>query len=624
MSARDYRHDIDGLRAIAVLAVLLFHLGVPEFPGGFVGVDVFFVISGFLITGLLVRERRTTGTIDFRAFYIRRFMRLHPALLATLAATWAAAVFLLGPGELKAFSHSMLAAAVSASNIYFWQTAGYFDVASSAKPLLHTWSLAVEEQFYLVWPLLILWATKRGHLGLTLALVATISLAGNILGIALGWESAVFYLMPFRMFELAMGAGLALAMPAMTLNERNKSMALLAGLSLIAWAIFWFHEGMAFPSFPALLPCAGAVLVLLSGDGRLGKALLGSEPMAWVGRLSYSLYLAHWPIVSLFFFSALRGPNDLERIWLLAATVAAAILLHYFVEQPFRWKRGALQRRKLAAWGAAAGTVLLVALAGAFDGLAFRIPAETRQLLAKTNAEAAAGKEGFLAEGCFTGGSSKTFASDFDFATCLAPMPGKENVLLIGDSSAAYAYGAMAEIANTNGIHLQQFTVSGCQPHIGPVDGACVDRNAWFFANLDQFKGQRVVLMASWRPQAPTVMGETLETLKSAGLRPYLVGPSLTFTRSLPGLVSSSVALASGLSRGSLAIEREALDIDLELASIAAQHDVPYFSVVDVLCPERKPETCRLLRDDVLVTFDTLHMPKSAALDVFRDAPFLR
>ena len=351
MTNTKYQPHIDGLRAIAVLVVLLFHLGVSGFPGGFVGVDVFFVISGFLITRLIRSEIDETGTFAFGRFYLRRARRLAPALLLTLTLSLIAGVFLFSPESLKRLGAETLTSLTSTANIYFWQQADYFDVSTRLRAMLHMWSLSVEEQFYLLWPativLLYRGRFRRAFPILLGALVLTslwlnfpfgrgIPAGSSILPLAFeNGKPTIFFLLPFRVFELGIGAMLAWLPSRWSLPKTAHDASLLLGLSLIGVSVASFDSELLFPSFYALVPCIGAALVIHSGEHSRCAALLRTKALVGIGLISYSLYLLHWPMIV--FWEYAYGPaRRWEMVLLGAASILLAMLSYRFVEQPFR------------------------------------------------------------------------------------------------------------------------------------------------------------------------------------------------------------------------------------------------------------------------------------------------
>jgi peptidoglycan/LPS O-acetylase OafA/YrhL len=380
-----YRPDIDGLRALAVLAVLLFHYRVPGFRGGFVGVDVFFVISGFLITGLIHGEMRE-GRFSLRQFYERRIRRIFPALFVMLLVATLAAAILFFPFSLVRFGKSLLATAVFASNFEFWREAGYFDVAADQKPLLHLWSIAVEEQFYLLFPALLLLIGGRSKRRVALALAALLLASlGFSIWSAHHASAAGYYLLPSRMWELMLGGLLAIGSLGDSLPRPLRELAAAAGLAMIGVATFAFSSHAPFPGYAALLPCLGAALILAAGEGAAINRALSLRPVVFVGLISYSLYLWHWPVYVFGRALLFRAPTPAEAALLIGLSVALAALSWRLVEQPFRsrqwrWPSLALFR------GAGAAMATAAACAVAFlvtAGLPQRYPANIRAILAE-------------------------------------------------------------------------------------------------------------------------------------------------------------------------------------------------------------------------------------------------
>lgn len=393
-----YRPDVDGLRAVAVLPVVLFHAGIPGFGGGFVGVDVFFVISGYLITGLIAEEIRQ-GRFSLAGFYERRIRRIVPALAVMLLACTVAASALLLPLDYEEFGRSVVAAALSFSNVFFWRQSGYFSDAAELKPLLHTWSLSVEEQFYIVLPLFLLsmaWLFRgRGAQRWTVAGVVALA-AGSFALSVLGLErhpDAVFYLMPTRAWELLLGALLGLGAVPPSRRAWVHEAAGLAGLGLIGWAVFMFDRMTAFPGPNALVPCLGAALVIYAGTGAgaggrlpLASRLLALRGPVFVGLVSYSLYLWHWPLLVFAHYTAFGPLEPATLAGVLALTAVVSVLSWRFVEKPFRtgpWLRG----RRAFAHGAAA-LVLFLGFGGwtlASNGWAARFDPQVSRVEALAN-----------------------------------------------------------------------------------------------------------------------------------------------------------------------------------------------------------------------------------------------
>ena len=367
-----FRPDIEGLRAIAVLLVLAYHARIPGFTGGYIGVDVFYVVSGFLITGLIIRELQATGRVDLPTFYTRRARRLLPAALVVIALTVIASAIVLPPLRVPDVAGDGAAAALYVSNIRFAaQATDYLQAELDPSPLLHFWSLGVEEQFYLFWPALLFLASRRRfdprRLGLVVAVVAIASF-----GLGLAWTSTdaplAFFLLPARAWELAVGAGLALGVAHLArLPTTVATIAVGLGVALIGIGGVMFDTATPFPGTAAVLPVAGAALVIAGGLPQPLNplsCLVAIAPMRWIGGISYSLYLWHWPLLVLpaaAVGSALPGP---VRLGLVGVTFVLAEASRRFIEDPIRHGRAARIRpsRSLAAAGVASLVVAGVSL----------------------------------------------------------------------------------------------------------------------------------------------------------------------------------------------------------------------------------------------------------------------
>lgn len=335
-----YRSEIDGLRAIAVLPVIFFHAGFNLFSGGFVGVDIFFVISGYLITSILVSEL-DAGNFSIIRFYDRRARRILPALFLIMFVCIPFAWFWLLPRDMKAFSESLAAVSVFSSNILFWRTTGYFDAATELKPLIHTWSLSVEEQYYVLFPLMLLLSWRIGKIKVfyLLAAITSISLAFAHWG-AFYKPTATFYLLPSRAWELLIGALVAFYYTEHNIKKHkhwHSELGSLFGFLLIIYSIFFFTEQTPFPSLYALAPTIGTALILVfsTHKTKIGK-FLGCKPLVFLGLISYSTYLWHQPIFAFARHKNLDEPNIFLMITLVVATVLLGYLTWRFVERPFR------------------------------------------------------------------------------------------------------------------------------------------------------------------------------------------------------------------------------------------------------------------------------------------------
>lgn len=376
-----YRRDIDGLRALAVVPVVLFHAGVPWIGGGFIGVDVFFVISGFLITSIIAGEMEA-GTFSILKFYERRIRRIVPALVVVTAASCILAWLYFMPVELEAFGWSVAAAMLSASNFLFWRSVGYFDAGFEFSPLLHTWSLAVEEQFYVVFPLLLL-ALKRWQATRLKIILWSLAAVSFVISawLAASGSSTGFYMLWPRAWELLLGSLVALgAVPAVT-NARLRQLLQGLGLLLIVVPVFLYTRETPFPGVAALPPCLGAAFLIHAGGGSPSwpQRLLANPVMAGIGLISYSLYLWHWPLIVFATYATGRELDAAGIAGVIGVSTIASILTWRFVEQPFRRRKvmSANTVYRLAGAGVAACTGFGVTVALA-SGVPQRLPDKVR------------------------------------------------------------------------------------------------------------------------------------------------------------------------------------------------------------------------------------------------------
>ena len=455
-----HRADIDGLRAIAVVPVVLFHAGVSQVSGGFVGVDIFFVISGYLITSLILGEM-AEGRFSLLSFYERRIRRIFPALFLVLAVSSVLALRLFMPPDLVAFGRSLVATALFVSNMHFYGDSGYFAAALDTKPLLHTWSLAIEEQFYIVFPLLLLLAVRWGGrrwIGVVLALFA-LSLAASI-RITPVDPDAAFYLAPTRAWELLLGALLASGIvPSVKFPVLREALAVV-GLALIVYAVFHFSSATPFPGSSALIPCLGAALLIYAGRGErtsmVSKAL-GLWPLAFVGLISYSLYLWHWPLLVFAHYYNIRALSGAQAASIVIASFVLAVLSWAYVEQPFRRKPIGISREMLFA-GAATAIVSFI-VSGTLDvrtkGFPGRLPPEA---LAIADTAETPDTYGALQKSC------NSMRPD---NPCVAGAQVTSSYALWGDSHAIAMVPALAEMAERHGKSIKIFVAKGCPPVFG-------------------------------------------------------------------------------------------------------------------------------------------------------------
>ena len=480
----NYRSEIDGLRAVAVLPVIAFHAGLPVFTGGFAGVDVFFVLSGYLITRVLLEGLRQ-DRYCLLDFYTRRARRLLPALAVVVLACVPFAWVWMGPAAFDSFARSVLAVGLFAANILFWQEGGYFATAAEAKPLLHTWSLAVEEQYYLLFPplLALLWRRARRHLVAVLVGLALGSFALAVISVGPRPEAA-FYLAPTRAWELLAGSLAALLAQHRPAPARD-SLALL-GLMMILAALLFYDAQTPFPSAWTLLPVAGTVLVIrYARAGTYAAALLSWRPLVGIGLISYSAYLWHQPLFAFARLRTLDAPPPLLMALLAGAALGLAWLTWRYVEQPCR-RPGPAPVLRLS------GAVL-----AGFVALGLALPHLDRGLPAGLGPAPQMARDDHAC-------ALHTQVSQDQIARCLALAEGRSKVVLIGDSHAMAVSAALrAALAQEDQV-LISFAHVGCYPIPGTSrvpaagQGSCHALRAQAWQTLARLQGTRVMVFARW------------------------------------------------------------------------------------------------------------------------------
>lgn len=607
MSATDtqYRPDIDGLRAVAVLSVVLYHAGVPFLPGGFVGVDIFFVISGYLITRIIAREI-AENRFSLLTFYERRTRRIFPALFAMLAVTVIAASLITLPGEFEDFGNSLAAAALFVSNIFFWQTADYFSGPAHLKPLLHTWSLAVEEQFYIVLPLLLLALTRwaRRHLVSLLIAATAVSFALSVWAVD-AKPNAAFYLLPARFWELMAGALLALgAVPPIT-SQKTANFAAAAGLALIVFAVLCFSSATPFPGVAALLPVLGAALIIHAGtatQATITARLLSVPPVVFVGLVSYSFYLWHWPVLTFARIASGEMLSAMEAALLVALSFVLAVLSWRYIETPFRERRLAAARAPLFR---SAATAMAAALAiGIFANVSHGWPQRHDGYAPPT----IAGLDRMNLATCFLKEDQSVAAWPGADACSQGNQKGPK-VFVWGDSFAAHLIPGLSDELGER-IQTVQLTAAGCPPILGMSVASrphCRAINARALDEITQLKPDLVIVSARWELYMPRKVTAadvraTLDRIVATGVPVIAVGASPTFDFAHP----YDVVYRNGRS------EARANPVP---SAIAGDRNVSVFDATPLFCIG---QLCRLKDDSGFLFFDGGHYSVAGSRRVAR------
>jgi peptidoglycan/LPS O-acetylase OafA/YrhL len=589
-----YRREIDGLRALAVVAVILYHAGFESFAGGFVGVDVFFVISGYLITSIILTEQNSKR-FTLVGFYERRARRILPALFVVMLACLPFAWLWMTPSDLKTFSASLVAVSTFASNILFFRESGYFDSAVELKPLIHTWSLAVEEQYYVLFPIFILatWRLGKKRITWCLIVIGVASLA------AAQWGSrespdATFYLLPTRGWELLIGALIAIYLLKNDSNAplRNipiRQLLSLLGLSLVLYSIFEFDKSTPFPSLYALLPTVGTgLMVLFAQPSTLVGSLLSTRLLVGLGLISYSAYLWHQP---LFVFARIylgRSPSTALLLLLSAITLGLAYLAWRYIEMPMRDKTR-VNRTVIftLALVFSLGFSAVGLIGYAHDGFESRLSSAQRAVASFSNYDhASIYRQGL----CFLG-SDQNYR---DFASvCKNRGANATAIVLWGDSHAAALSSGLILLAG----NVAQFTASACPPLLGVTLSArpnCEAINRYVVEQIKQLRPKGVFLHADWAwytgyYKSLNLTGALDHTIKailkvSPTTKVIVIGSVPQWNPTLPvTMLRESLTLTANAKASNATIADQKV-LDNQLRLVAVQNDVSFASAIDELC----------------------------------------
>ena len=605
-----YRSDIDGLRAIAVLSVIAFHIAPTRFKGGFVGVDIFFVISGFLISSIIYKELESGG-FSIVEFYVRRIRRIYPALFLVLAFVCAAGWMLLLPSDFVVLGKQILGGSTFSANFVLWWQSGYFSPEAALKPLLHLWSLGVEEQYYLIFPLICMafyrsqssWALPTAFLA-----IAAVSMFLNVAFVS--EYTAATYFLPFsRLWELFVGAGVSLFLQRNPqapgkdgrLQKWRHGIGLL-GLALLVASVFGIDQFDAFPGWWALLPAIGTVLVIVAGQTSLvNRYILSSKPAVFVGLISYPLYLWHWPILC--FMRVLNADwgakiSHLQKGAMIILAFLLAYLTYRFIELPIRRVKEREQRRK-----GALGLLGCVSLTGAFGfvvimmgGFPARLPSAVVALDHDYGHDGSnSWREGtcFLRPDQFAVSFSNSCV-DTDERRAAQPL-----VLVWGDSHAADLISGFRALQDQSGVRLAQYTASMCAPIIGlklRERPACLSINNAILDHVRSLKPAIVVLSAYWdyldpdhdRATRAEKLLQTVELLKAAGVQKVVVLGSVPFwSAPVPGLLVTELHLNPN-SPLPHSLPRSLLEVhdDTQLKAATLKGGAIYVPVFENLCDQ--------------------------------------
>jgi peptidoglycan/LPS O-acetylase OafA/YrhL len=604
LTSHSYRPDIDCLRAFAVISVIAYHYDIPPFRSGFVGVDVFFVISGFLITRNIWTDVRD-GTFSFAAFYRRRARRILPASFAMLTVVLIVGSLVLLPQASIGLAQQTLAVLTFSSNFLFWSQQGYFDSAAITKPLLHTWSLAVEEQYYFLFPIAALAAFSLRR---PLMLGCFAAITGLSLLLCVGQtrldQGAAFYLLPARIWELGFGALLALeALPSLRC-QRTRIVICALGWALLAVSINAFTSRMPYPGIAALLPCTGAILVIWSDPPLNKTALRAARPLIVTGLWSYSLYLWHWPVASL--AHAVWGAPTwwLAKLTLICCCAVLSITSYYLVEQPMRRASWTVDRRILSVAGVSLVAACVLVLRS--SGFPSRFSPEERRVAGYLTADYSSAYE---TGRCFLWPQQQF--KDLD-PSCIKP-GAEANVFLWGDSHAAHLIAGLKRAFPS--INLLRATMAGCLPFdaYGQTD-ACRAFNEDVLQAVERTKPKLVIISANWTqtifaPAAKASLMDAIKRVASAGSRIVVIGPSPQYANAVPSIYIS-VEHFGLTSANRLEPFVEVTDEFMKPLLDRDSH-VEYISLLDLIC---RGSDCPLMALNAPIAWDQGHFTEEGSI----------
>ncbi len=578
------RADIQGLRGLAVLAVVLFHGFPAALPGGFAGVDIFFVISGYLITQVLLRSLED-ARFSLRDFYRHRVRRLFPALYAMLLVVMVLGVAILPPKLLQELVYTQFFTSLFLSNFAFAHLSGYFDTASGLKPLLHTWSLGVEEQFYLVYPviLLVIWKYLRRWLWVALGVLAVLSFAMAELSLADSPEAG-FYLPVSRAFELLLGALAVGAQQRFQMSELARRGVSIGGLVLVVASLALLNESLPFPGLWALPVCGGTAMLLVAQGGWSGR-FLAAPPLVFTGDISYSLYLWHWP---LFVFARMVvGDHAWVTLLCIALAFGAAWLSRLYVERPFL--EGRVGRVWIFGGAAMAASIAAALLVFSLGGLPERFDGAQRA------AFAAADDYNHDRSHCHAGKNERIPYAK----TCVyGDAHADPSIAVWGDSHGTELSKALGDRLAAEHIAVRQITASACPPSVGfdiRYNRACRQQNADTLLHLKADNRIRTVILAAnflrYDEDQYAAMLGGLELsaidLQAAGKRVVIVYPLPVYPFDPPS--QAGLAMRLGRDPGAVGMSRGQFDQDngatiAELDAFTQQHGIAALRPSDVLC----------------------------------------
>jgi peptidoglycan/LPS O-acetylase OafA/YrhL len=620
----EFRRDIQGLRALAVVIVILFHAQFDWIKGGYIGVDVFFVISGYLITlGLLQRKKHSFGQ-----FYVRRIRRLFPALMTTITLTLVASFVVMSAVDFAQTAKSVIYATASFSNVGFWFDTGYWDSDAHFKPLLHTWSLSVEEQFYLLWPLMVISLLRLGKTALIITLVILISFGIIVAELYIGHDSAaVFYLTPFRAYQFAIGA---LAATFISVTGRNRlfnegllnDVVVFLGLVMVLAPAVLYDGSAKYLGALASIPCIGAILLISAGKSNSVGRLINNPVTTHIGALSYSLYLVHWPLFALYNYYIIRKLTLLDQVGLIVTTFILGSALYYLVENKFRKASKTEGKRvfsgaefSLLMSGFMIVIIVVAAHGWANDKTLVRNIGKTvniEQLLERTLTTEQKYRYSLLSDRCHKNRTS-----------CFKSSTQQDNILILGDSHGIDGYNIMQQLYGDANIILG--ATNGCDAFINAdvlykteerkkrcrLDNKLLFENVSMFSNLDL-----IVFNANFVTASIPLLKETIDYIRTVSKADIvLFSNSPIYVSPLPLIIRREKLTLASRNIPEKYLHPAFWDTHTSLKTLAQSERIIFIDKSDYFCPKH---VCSLAKGDnpiALTSYDKHHLSLEAATE---------
>ena len=616
-NVHNFRWDIQGLRAIAVLSVVIFHINPTLLPGGYLGVDIFFVISGYLILGFIWRDLEQ-NKFTLSRFYSKRIYRLAPALFAMVLATSIAGYFILLPNEGVTYIESLFSTLLYFSNFYFYTQSDYFNTAMEFAPLLHTWSLSVEEQFYILFPfiLLFIYKIKKESIIYLLIILGVLSLVLSQIFIHFDQNSFAFFASPTRFFQFIIGGLVSIGVQKNTFSKIVNDIFGFLGLVILGISVYFYTSYTPMPGLNAIWPSLGTALILYSGlNARYTRLFLSNPLFKWIGNASYSIYLWHWPLIVFYKLKISPILSSSEQAVIFLASLVLGYLSWRYIEESMR--KGYLTKYNVFYVNIVMTVMLSVSVYFIYSMFQFNNTNYKEKVDKYMHYDA---KTKFRAGTCFLTSAEKSVDS-YEKDECVAWKNGKKNYMLIGDSHAAHYYSAMALLLKENET-LTQVNSSACIPIFPLKSGTkkCTDLHKWALNDLIKEKHFDVIVLSTSNLHLTTnkSIKKTIEYMLKYTDKVVLIGPSMKYKQSLPRLlVDLPEGEDSSMIYKTAGVYNYILKLDNTMKEFFHMDRVNYISTLEILCNESKG-CLTLTPDGIPMYFDREHFTEEGALYILK------